>query len=207
MITELGSKIIELREQGMPVKKIARHLGCSASTTSKWCALARNTDDIMTRLRTLTDAEVEQIRRKRDEGLLASVSKGGMYSSNWCACRRESSKAWLMLSADTACQRCGYQRALRNLVFHHLKEKVFGLAGRGLLYPPKRLFAEARKCVVLCHNCHGELHEGVFELTGPLLDPQPFPESLFEWYREWLPQNRPLWVATSEFAKLFSLAI
>lgn len=27
----------------------------------------------------------------------------------------------------------------------------------------RHYFDEIKKCVVLCHNCHGELHEGLIE--------------------------------------------
>jgi hypothetical protein len=35
-----------------------------------------------------------------------------------------------------------------------------GLSGRAFQVALPRLLREMRKCVLLCHNCHGEVHAG-----------------------------------------------
>lgn len=56
------------------------------------------------------------------------------------------------------CQMCGYNRCEANLVFHHLKpeEKEFQVAGACKSW--EKIKAELNKCVMLCHNCHREVH-------------------------------------------------
>lgn len=62
-------------------------------------------------------------------------------------------------SKGGSCEMCGYHRNIAALVFHHTKEKSFGLDIRA--FSNRRdevLNAELEKCQLLCHNCHTELH-------------------------------------------------
>jgi len=66
-----------------------------------------------------------------------------------------------------ACAICGYNECNDSLCLHHLdptqKEFSFG----GVTKNPKawgKIIVELRKCVLLCHNCHSEIHAGVTEL-------------------------------------------
>ena len=60
------------------------------------------------------------------------------------------------------CCVCGYSRCMRNLGFHHLDstKKEFGLSTRGLGKNLVDVVAEAKKCLLVCANCHGEIHDG-----------------------------------------------
>jgi hypothetical protein len=65
-----------------------------------------------------------------------------------------------------SCSKCGYNKNLAGLVFHHLdpQTKLFKLDLRTFTNTSsKRLQLELEKCVVLCHNCHAELHYPQFE--------------------------------------------
>jgi 5-methylcytosine-specific restriction endonuclease McrA len=64
------------------------------------------------------------------------------------------------------CFICGYNRSKRALVFHHLdpKRKDFGLSMRGLTRSWEKMRAELDKCVLLCANCHSEVHDGITQL-------------------------------------------
>jgi DNA-binding protein Fis len=63
------------------------------------------------------------------------------------------------------CEKCGYNKCVAAMDFHHKdpKEKDFGLSGNGNTQSWKKLKKEADKCLLLCANCHRELHE---ELNG-----------------------------------------
>lgn len=61
------------------------------------------------------------------------------------------------------CSRCGYDKNSRILHFHHLNPalKSFEIADRlsaNLLVLRK----EIAKCILLCPNCHGEKHQGMW---------------------------------------------
>jgi hypothetical protein len=63
------------------------------------------------------------------------------------------------------CEKCGYNKCVAAMDFHHKdpKEKNFGLSGNGNTQSWEKLTKEADKCLLLCANCHRELHE---ELNG-----------------------------------------
>jgi len=64
----------------------------------------------------------------------------------------------------SGCMVCGYNKTSRALSFHHLKDKKIRLSGsRG---SKKDIFEEVKKCIILCCNCHMELHEGLIDLDN-----------------------------------------
>lgn len=63
------------------------------------------------------------------------------------------------------CQFCGYTKCLRNITFHHLSGKDFGLSSREFGTSWNRLLPELMKCCVCCHNCHGEIHSGLISIV------------------------------------------
>ena len=57
------------------------------------------------------------------------------------------------------CVKCGYKKSLVALSFHHLdpKTKLFDLSHNGnLLHSWDEVVREAKKCELLCLNCHAE---------------------------------------------------
>ena len=59
------------------------------------------------------------------------------------------------------CSMCGYSKEISILHFHHLRDKVFEVCQyRGIMRPriEKRIREEAEKCILICPNCHAELH-------------------------------------------------
>ncbi|MGI8778784.1 MAG: helix-turn-helix domain-containing protein [Solirubrobacteraceae bacterium] len=77
--------------------------------------------------------------------------------------RRRKVKALLVEEAGGGCVLCGYNRYPGALQFHHLDPamKAFGLGMRGLARSLEQCREEARKCVLLCANCHAEVEGGV----------------------------------------------
>jgi len=70
-----------------------------------------------------------------------------------------------LVSLFGGCQLCGYMKSERNLSFHHLHDKDAKLSTRELHFDLRRLLPEMEKCVFVCHNCHGEIHDGLVPET------------------------------------------
>ena len=83
--------------------------------------------------------------------------------------RRRQIKRILVDEAGGCCAACGYDRSYAALQFHHVNpaEKSFGLASRGFSRGIDRAREEARKCVLLCGNCHAEVEAGLRVLEAP----------------------------------------
>lgn len=62
------------------------------------------------------------------------------------------------------CQICGYNKCIRVLSFHHLyqKDKRFNISENS--YAKWEIIqAELDKCILVCANCHGEIHDGLHD--------------------------------------------
>lgn len=94
-----------------------------------------------------------------------SLSKGGRYRCRRCTVeavtthrRRLKHKAVAYLGGK--CSICGYNKCIDALEFHHKNpaEKTFGIASSGITYSWARVKVELDKCILVCANCHRELH-------------------------------------------------
>ena len=61
------------------------------------------------------------------------------------------------------CEQCGYNTCLSALEFHHLdtSKKDFGIAANGYTRSWSKLKDELDKCILVCSNCHKEIHENL----------------------------------------------
>jgi hypothetical protein len=83
--------------------------------------------------------------------------------------RRRRVKRILVEEAGGCCVECGYCACCAALQFHHLdpSTKSFALSHEGATRGLARAREEARKCVLLCANCHAEVEAGVRVLEAP----------------------------------------
>lgn len=88
--------------------------------------------------------------------------------------RRRKMKAVLVAEAGGACCVCGYDQTMRGLHFHHVDpaQKRLELNARGVALSLETLRAEARKCVLLCSNCHAAVEDGRLKLPPGSLPAQ-----------------------------------
>lgn len=64
------------------------------------------------------------------------------------------------------CGVCGYNRCSRALVFHHLEgDKDFGISEKGYTRSWDKTKKELDKCILVCSNCHAEVHEGLIDVS------------------------------------------
>lgn len=62
------------------------------------------------------------------------------------------------------CKICGYNKCIEALDFHHLNpnEKDFNISGGTKSF--KNLKPEIDKCILVCANCHREIHAGLIHI-------------------------------------------
>jgi hypothetical protein len=93
------------------------------------------------------------------------MSKSSEAVKRW----RKNTKDRMVKSMGGCCQICGYNRSHKALEFHHIdpneKEMGFGET-RANNVKWSLLVEELRKCILLCSNCHKEVHEGITNLPN-----------------------------------------
>jgi hypothetical protein len=89
---------------------------------------------------------------ERREYLISAVSR-----------RRQKIRQKAISAKGAKSEICGYDKCIEALEFHHLNEsdKEFGLSEKGYARSWQRVEKELKKCVLLCANCHRELHAKV----------------------------------------------
>jgi hypothetical protein len=158
---------------GMTIAQIAAELGVTGVTARR--RLARFG------LRTSATRRVDQERAARDAGIMAVTltcarhgetefgpEGRGYYRCKRCraervARRRRRLKATLVAEAGGRCCICGYDRHIGALEFHHVdpRQKRLEISQDGVTLPLEAVRLEARKCVLVCSNCHAEVEAGV----------------------------------------------
>ena len=73
--------------------------------------------------------------------------------------RRERYKEMAVEFLGGKCRSCGYHKCIAALQFHHIDPKIKDRSIKDLICGSwKRIEKELKKCVLLCANCHFELH-------------------------------------------------
>ena len=90
------------------------------------------------------------------------------YLAKMTAVRRLRLKKKLVESRGGSCQICGYSKCLTALDFHHIDEstKAFDLSQRSLTKSWDKILEEVKKCLLVCSNCHREIHAGIIDLQN-----------------------------------------
>lgn len=94
--------------------------------------------------------------------------KNGKRRHSWCKdCHRKNTKEKYLISRDFVnrfkdkCSICGYDRNKAALEWHHPddnKEFNVNSMARRAIANKKRILEEIEKCVLVCANCHREIH-------------------------------------------------
>ena len=166
-----------LVEEGLTIEGISLRLGVGETTVRRWLQRhglkTRNAQRraMLEAMRRGGDREVELNCRRH--GLTRFIGVGSTPRLRCAKCqseavarRRRKVKEILVAEAGGQCLLCGYEKHSGALQFHHLdpSTKSFGLGVRGITRSLERLREEAKKCVLLCANCHAEVEAGVVEL-------------------------------------------
>ena len=170
------TRLEELASQGATLREIALVLDRSIATVRYWLRRWEipRADARGTRVDPATaPREVMRICTRHGRAVFRLDARATyrcvLCSQERVAERRRRIKRILVEEAGGCCAACGYDRFPAALQFHHVNpaEKSFGLAARGLSRRLDRAREEARKCVLLCGNCHAEVEAGFRVLEAP----------------------------------------
>lgn len=67
------------------------------------------------------------------------------------------------IKLQKGCCVCGYKKSAKSLHYHHLDPSI-KLAGVSQIANMEEKLSEIEKCVLVCANCHGEIHDGLLIL-------------------------------------------
>ncbi len=178
----MKEKILKLVNNGLTYKQIQKELGCALSTISYHCK--NNGIESKHTQKKLSDETIKKIkelyRELRSSNKVAKVmnlSKTTVLKyidvfereelteeelkikkSKQVIYWRKKAKVKLVEYKGGKCEECGYNKCIDALEFHHLNpnEKDFSIAGKS--WSLERLKREADKCILVCSNCHKEIH-------------------------------------------------
>jgi hypothetical protein len=82
--------------------------------------------------------------------------------------RRRQVKLKLVNFFGNKCLICDYSKCIQALEFHHInpKEKKFSLSNDGISRSYTRSLEEARKCIMVCANCHREIESNLIDISN-----------------------------------------
>ena len=104
------------------------------------------------------------------------MSKSSEAVKEW----RRNTKLKLIICMGSKCQLCDYNKSQNALEFHHVDPSMKDFSLSQVRANPKNwgtITKELRKCILLCSNCHKEVHEGISFLPKTY---QEFNESLLQ---------------------------
>lgn len=174
-------EIIKLREGGSTYDEIYRVVSISKDKLKKICRDNELNKPISTQIKNLDTVEVtEYYKSVKSLRLTAKhfdvsrdtirkyisdseiIEKGGRKTKSkskavidW----RKRKKVELVEYKGGKCEICGYNKSYNVLQFHHINpdEKDFTISRKS--YSLERLKKEVDKCILVCANCHIEIHE------------------------------------------------
>lgn len=182
--------ILKLREQGLTYNEIVNKLGCSKSTVSYYCRKNgvsrydnsfKNIDNLIFKMQnyyneghsirevakefnvTVYSSKKNIVTRKKisfknDNDRKQSKVKGVIY---W----RQRAKLKLIEYKGGKCIICGYNKCIKALEFHHINplDKDFTISGKTVSLD--RMKKEVDKCILICSNCHCEIHDNMININ------------------------------------------
>lgn len=162
-----------LVKEGLPVREIAARLGRSQTSVRYWIEKYELPSPIDVRRKDISEARsaggrtVERVCPHHGSTTFVIENSG---RARCRKCRQDAVVRWrrrvkerLVRAAGGACAVCGYDKHPSALEFHHLdpSTKSFGLSAHHVTRSYEELLVEAKKCVLLCANCHAEVEAGV----------------------------------------------
>ena len=159
-----------LVEEGLSIRQIAQRCDVSATTVRHWLQRHELKTQPARYARRDDDRPGSLLRECARHGWSSFVRVGaaGHYRCARCnteavSDRRRRVKEILVAEAGGRCVVCGFDAYVGALQFHHRDPatKAFEVSRQGITRSLDRLRLEARKCVLLCANCHAMVEAGL----------------------------------------------
>jgi DNA-binding CsgD family transcriptional regulator len=179
MDVSLKDQILNLRDSGKSYDEIKKILNCSKSTISYHCTKhdkgekrVRVDDQLVNEINKYYESHtIEEVSTKFNisrstvvkyvENKRIKLSEEELKIKNYVKVKnyRQKIKQIAVEYKGGKCVICGYDRCVRALEFHHEdpNEKEFHISSYKVLSWDK-LQNELDKCILVCSNCHKEIH-------------------------------------------------
>lgn len=184
MFSGLKEKILSLRKEGKSYREIEKQLKCSKAVIS----YHSRKNGLITKLKNLDLDTIILIQEYyKTHTKLDTAKKYGISEStvtyhvnkkrviltnlerkknNYLSLKhqRDKSKVKAVEYKGGCCVNCGYKKSIWALEFHHIdkSKKDFSIGRFGYLAWDK-IKCEIEKCILVCSNCHREIHELEFK--------------------------------------------
>jgi hypothetical protein len=185
MTSSLKTPILALLKKGKTYREISASLKCAISTVSYYSKLSgiksKNIPHIP------TESEIQDMRTYylnhtlSETGEQFKLSKTTILrhcppkhvkfteeerrANNYFRVkrRRQNLKARMIEYRGGACEICNYSKCIQALEFHHKdpKKKKFSLSTTRSYWNWSMIKRELNKCILICANCHRELHSKI----------------------------------------------
>lgn len=85
--------------------------------------------------------------------------------------RREHIKLLALAYKGNKCQCCGYNKCISALEFHHIEpmQKEFAIGTNGYTRSWNKVKNELDKCILVCSNCHREIHANILQCPNEII--------------------------------------
>jgi transposase len=172
--------LLALVERGLSVRQIGDEIGMGFSSVRHWLAKYGLRTEPLSYTRRDGEKPPSVLRECPRHGWTDYVPSGqrAFYRCPRCAmervaARRRRIKEILVAEAGGCCRVCGYDIYIGALQFHHQDPgaKRFTVSRGGTTGSLDSMREEARKCVLLCANCHAEVEAGLVLLASPADNP------------------------------------
>jgi 5-methylcytosine-specific restriction endonuclease McrA len=175
------AKLREMVDRGLLLREMATELGRTIASVRYWLAryaierpgrrqLAEVDREAVAAARQVGRRQVRGFCPRHGESDFVLETRGRarckMCRQEAVNRRRRNVKRILVEEAGGRCAICGYDKYVGALQFHHRdpSQKAFSLSATGVTRSLEKARAEARKCELLCANCHAEIEAGMATL-------------------------------------------
>ena len=179
----LKNEIINLRKEGYKLTEISIKLNCSLANVKYHC----NKNGLSSQIKITKDKFDEMLQLIKDGMILKDVSKkmnisistikryknktydelnvGRKYMSTFMIDNRKKLKIKAVEYKGGCCVFCNYSKCYTALSFHHIDAdlKDFQISGTNRSW--ENIKKELDKCILVCNNCHAEIHEGIRDIN------------------------------------------